>query len=293
MKVFRTEKGKKELYESYDRLINQWDFEVIERDIETKFGITHIVDSGDQDKPVLLLFHGVGDNSAMMWIFNAKALSENYRVIAVDAIGGPGKSIPNENYGKQFNQTEWITELLDLLDIEKAHAAGVSYGCYLVQHLKIEIPDRIEKIIGMAGAINVEGSKSVMMRMMKVFLPEALFPTDKNMVKLIKKLTGPDYSELIINKELMNHWRLMLRNFNNASMSYHKINKFKKEEFTRLKNDALFIIGDHDVLSYYPGSLDIMDELNMNYEIVKNAGHVINHEFPDLINKKIHAFLKN
>lgn len=292
MKVFRTEKGKNELFESYSRLIEKWDVEVIERDIETKFGTTHIIESGQNNKPVLLLFHGVGDNSAMMWIFNAKALAENFRIIAIDAIGGAGKSIPNENYGKQFKQTEWIVELLDLLEIEKAHAAGVSYGNYLVQHLKIEIPDRIEKIVGISGSISSEGSKSVMMRMMMVFLPEALFPNEKNMVKLIKKLTGPDFSALNNHKELMNHWRLMLKNFNNASMTYHKISKFKKEEFTRLKDDALFIIGDHDILSYYPGSLDIMDELSMNYEIVKNAGHVINHEFPETINKKIIEFLK-
>jgi len=291
MKVYKTEKGKNDLYESYEKLIEQWDVELEENNIVTKFGTTHIIEAGKKNEPILLLFHGVGDNSAMMWIFNAKELAEKFRIIAIDAIGGAGKSVPNEKYGKKFNQTEWITELMDKLGIEKADAAGVSYGCYLAQHLKIEMPDRIKKIVGMSGSISVEGSKSPIIRMIKVFFPEVLFPNDKNILKLIKKFTGPDFSDLIKNDELMKHWKLMLRNFNNAAMTPHSIKKFSSEEFLKIKDESLFLIGDHDKLSYYPGSLDIMDKLGMNYELIKNAGHVVNHEFPALINKKIIDYL--
>lgn len=291
MKVFKSEKGKNKLYESYDKLLKLWDTEYEERDVITKFGTTHIIEAGQKNERILFLFHGVGDNSAMMWILNAKELADKFRIIAVDAIGGAGKSVPNENYGKGFSQTEWMTELMDKLGIEKADAAGVSYGCYLAQHLKIELPERIGKIVGMSGTISVEGSKSSMIRMIKAFLPEALFPNDKNIHKLLKKLTGPDFSELFNYDELMKHWKLMLRNFNNASMAPHKIKKFSAEEFLKIKDESMFLIGDHDILSYYPGSLDIMDELGINYELIENAGHVINHEFPALINKKILYYL--
>lgn len=291
MKVFKSEKGKNELYASYEKLLVNWDVELAEKDISTKYGTTHIIEAGRENEHVLLLFHGVGDNSAMMWIFNAKELASKFRIIAIDAIGGAGKSVPNDNYVKNFNQTEWITELMDKLGIEKADAAGVSYGCYIVQHLKIEMPERIGKIVGMAGTISAEGSKSVMIRMIKAFFPEALFPNDKNILKLLKKLTGPDISNALKNNELMNHWRLMLNHFNNASMSSHKRKKFSQEDFLKIKDDSFFLIGDHDILSYYTGSLDIMDKLGMNYELIKNAGHVLNHEFPTLIDKKIVDYL--
>lgn len=291
MKVFKSEKGKNDLYESYEKLLKLWDTEFEEKDIITKFGTTHIIEAGQDNKPVLLLFHGVGDNSAMMWVLNAKELAEKFRIIAIDAIGGAGKSVPNENYGKNFSQTEWITELMGKLGIEKADAVGVSYGCYLTQLLKIKMPGRIGKILGMSGTISVEGSKSSIGRMIKVFLPEALIPNDKNVLKLLKKLTGPGFSHLFRHEELMKHWKLMLRNFNNASMTPHKIEKFTKDEFLKIKDESLFLIGDHDILSNYPGSLDFMDDLGMNYELIKNAGHVVNHEFPELINKKILDYL--
>lgn len=291
MKVFKSEKGRDELYQSYNRLLKQWGIEVSESDIETKFGVTHVLEAGKKNKRNLMLFHGVGDNSAMMWIYNAKVLAKKFHVIAIDAIGGAGKSMPSNKYGKEFSQTQWISELMTKLNIKKTDVAGVSYGCYLAQLVKIELPDRINRIIGMAGTISVEGGKSNTWKMIKAFLPEALFPNDKNVIKLLKKLTGSESESLILDGELMKHWKLMLRHFNNASMTYHKLKKFQKEDFIRIRDDSLFIIGDHDILSYYPGSLDIMRELGMQIEIIKNAGHIVNHEKPDIINEKIIRFL--
>ncbi len=291
MKVFKSEKGRDELYRSYDKLLKQWGIDARESDIETKYGSTHIIEAGDKKNPHLMLFHGVGDNSAMMWIFNAKTLAEKFHIVAIDAIGAAGKSVPNNKYGKGFKQVDWIRELMDKLEIEKADAAGVSYGCFLAQLLKIEMPYRIGRIVGLSGTVSAEGSKSVIMRMIKVFLPEALFPNDKNLLKLIKKMTGPNNIELIENEELMKHWKLMLRNFNNASMTPHKIKKFTREEIIKIKDDSLFLIGDKDLFTYYPGSLDIMDSLGMNYKIIKNAGHTINHEMPDSVNAEIIGFL--
>jgi pimeloyl-ACP methyl ester carboxylesterase len=192
-----------------------------------------------------------------------------------------------------LSQTVWISELMDSLLIEKADAAGVSYGCYIVQQLKMEIPDRIGKIIGMAGSISVEGHKTNTIRMMKVFFPEALFPTDKNAIKLCKKMTGPDSSVLTGNNELFSHWKLLLRNFNNMAISKHESRKkFSKADFLNIKDEALFLIGKYDKFAYYPDSIASLDELGMNYEIIMDAGHVANHEFPGLINKKIIDFLK-
>lgn len=86
---------------------------------------------GDCQKPPLLLFHGTADNSAMMWIYNIKELSQKFYIIAVDAIGGSGKSEPNEEYFKSFNQVIWIDDILDSLGIHTTNICGVSYGAYL------------------------------------------------------------------------------------------------------------------------------------------------------------------
>ena len=77
------------------------------------------------------------------------------------------------------------------------------------------------------------------------------------------------------------------------SISKHEPRKkFSKADFIKIKDESLFLIGKYDKFAYYPKSLDALEKLGMNYEIIENAGHVVNHEKPDLINKKILTFLK-
>ncbi|MDX1358730.1 MAG: alpha/beta hydrolase, partial [Clostridia bacterium] len=139
---------------------------------------------------------------------------------------------------------------------------------------------------------SLEGSRGHALRMMMVFLPEALFPTDRNAAKLCKKLSGPDSNVIADNAELFRHWKLLLKNFNNMSISKHDTRKqFSIADYKGIRDETLLIIGKYDKFAYYPESLKILGDLGMNYEIIEDAGHVANHEFPGLINQKIIEFL--
>jgi pimeloyl-ACP methyl ester carboxylesterase len=112
IKVFKNEKGKERAIESYNKLLGSWDVEAVEMDIQTKCGTTHCIIAGNKENPPLLMFHGVGDNSAVMWLLNMKELSQHFYCIAIDTIGGPGKSVPNDKFNKnEFDQIEWINEI--------------------------------------------------------------------------------------------------------------------------------------------------------------------------------------
>ena len=138
----RAKKEKKRYCRQYDILLGKWGVEGEEKDVATRFGSTHVIIAGDKQKPPLVLLHGVGDDAAFMWIRNAKELSEDFRIYAVDTMGGPGKSIPNENYGKEFNICPWIDDLLDGIGIEKANIAGVSNGAYITQAYGARRPEK-------------------------------------------------------------------------------------------------------------------------------------------------------
>jgi pimeloyl-ACP methyl ester carboxylesterase len=143
----------------------------------------------------------------------------------------------------------------------------------------------------MSGGVSLEGGKSNMMKMLKLFLPEALFPTEKNVKKLLGKMTGPDNGNLMDNEELMNHWKLLLKNFNNMSMGRHKLERFTSAEVDGMKKDALFLTGDADRLTYGENYIETADNLGLRYEIVKHAGHALNHEKPELVNERMTRFL--
>lgn len=55
-----------------------------------------------------------------MWIYNAPELGRHFHLYAIDTMGGQGKSVPNGNYNKEFDDVRWIDGGLDELGIEKA-----------------------------------------------------------------------------------------------------------------------------------------------------------------------------
>lgn len=226
----------------------------------------------------------------MMWLYNIKRLSEHFYVIAVDAIGGSGRSEPNEHYYRSFDQTIWLDEILEQLQLEEVNIAGVSYGAYLAYHYAIMRPSKVRKIVCMAGRV-ASSQGEVIRTMMKAFLPEAIFPTEKNSKKLLRKLCGPNYTVFENHPILMNHWYYLLKYFNNKSMMKHKTIIFDDTQLQLLRDKSLFIIGELDILSNYPKAILKLRDNQLCYKIVKDAGHAVNHEQADEVNAVICNYL--
>ena len=286
MKVYRTKKMQQEIIRTYNNLLAQWDVETEEMDIATEYGTTHIVACGKEENPPLILFHGVGDDSALMWIYNAKYLSRFFRIYAVDTIGGPGKSVPGEGYNKDFDDVLWIDGVLDKLLIEKAFFAGVSHGGYLVKYYSLYRPERVKKGISISGAISVGEKGSPMATMMKIFLPEALLPTKRNIQKLIEKLCGENTPVFTENKDIMEHYTYLLRGFNNMAMGYHNVRPFTEEEVDLIRDKIEFLVGLEDPFEKLGGA-EALRKYRMKVTFYENAGHGLNHERADEINAKI------
>ncbi|AOZ93758.1 alpha/beta fold hydrolase [Paenibacillus crassostreae] len=293
MKVFKSEKAKTKVLETYDKLLEMWDVEVHERDIETTYGSTHIIECGSTHKPPLVLFHGVGDNSALMWLYNAKALAQQFHIYAVDTMGGPGKSCPNTNYNKTFNQTQWIDELLDALDLSKVYIAGVSNGGYLVQRFCMERPERVIKAICMASSIFDATSGNPLKTMMKVFIPEAIFPTEKNVHKLILKLTGKNSAVFTEVNLVMEHYMWLLKGFSPRSMAYHKIESFSDDQIGILRGKCLFICGEADPMGDVKQTKEKFEKYGVEYRMFVDVGHGINHEISSEINQVMLDYMRN
>lgn len=289
MNRYKSELGKALIYESYDLLLQTWNVTTSELQVETSYGATHLILAGDSKNPPLLLFHGTGDNAAMMWIYNVQELAAHYYVIAVDAVGGSGKSEPNESYEKQFDQLTWIDDILQALRLNQVYIAGVSYGAYLSYYYMLNRPDKVTKAVCMAGRVP-SSSLEVVTKMMKAFMPEALFPSEANCRKLLRKLSAPGSSVFEDNADLLKHWFYLLMYFNNKSMFKHKITMIPNEQLTTIRTKVLFLIGQHDILSNYPKAINKLTQLQFPYKIVEGAGHAINHEQPSLVNQEMIQF---
>lgn len=291
MKVYKSKEEQKKILQSYDKLLLQWSCDKSEYDIETIYGSTHVIECGDKNLPTLVLFHGVGDDSALMWIYNAAFLSKHFHIFAIDTIGGPGKSIPNENYNKDFDDILWIDQVLDGLKIEKAFFAGVSNGGYLLQYYTLKRPQRVIKGISIASAVPAGKRKGLIPPLFKIFLPEALFPSDKNVLKLMKKICGKNYHVFTDNPDIMFHWKSLLQGFNNMAMGFHKVRFFTDQEVDSIRDKIVYLAGEEDPFQKLGGK-EALQAYRMNAVFYPDAGHGLNHELAEEINQKILEELK-
>lgn len=84
IRVFKSDQARHRVLASYEEIIDSWGVEVEQRSVATRYGTTHCLIAESPQHPPLILFHGVGDNSAVMWALNMKELaSEALAMIAL------------------------------------------------------------------------------------------------------------------------------------------------------------------------------------------------------------------
>lgn len=284
MKKYRSKKAGENIIRTYDQLVKNWGVAIVELEVETSFGTTHIITAGELEAKPLLLFHGVGDDSALIWAYNAKALARRYRIYAIDTIGGPGKSTMGENYYQRNDDAAWIAEIMERLGITKSFFAGVSHGGYLIQLFTQVHPEKVEKAISISGAVPCGKGSGTMRTMMKIFLPEALIPTRKNIIKLLKKLSGQNYQVFTENPVILEHFAWLMKGFNNRAMTYHKVRAFEKAEVDAIREQVYYLVGEEDPFQKIGGKEALIAQ-HMNAHFYAGAGHGLNHELAEEINE--------
>lgn len=290
IKVFKNDAGKEQVLSSYDRILEMWSTDFQEHDVKTKFGTTHCITSGSKESPPLLLFHGVGDNSAVMWMLNIQELSKHFYCISVDTIGGPGKSVPNESYTKQsFNQVEWINQIIDHFNIKTVNIAGVSNGAYIAYNYTTVSSNRVRKVICLEGGMVTKPLK-VMIQTVLLMFPEILIPTQHNLLKVLKKLSSPNTDIFDKYPLLAEHLILLMKNHNQQAMFVHKLQKYDKEKGAAIKDKLYFLIAEHKI-NLKKDFVNILNDGGFHYKVIQNAGHGINHEQPAVINNEIIRFV--
>ena len=112
---------------------------------------------------------------------------------------------------------------------------------------------------------------------MKIFLTEALFQTDRNVDKMIRKLSGKHYAVFTENRGIMAHYKALLKGFNNMAMGYHKIAAFTPEEVDRIRDKVVYLVGTEDPFEKL-GGRELLLENRRNAIFYDDAGHGLNHE---------------
>jgi 3-oxoadipate enol-lactonase len=101
--------------------------------------------AGPPDAPALLLSNSLGSTLAM-WEPQAAALSDAFRVIRYDMRGHGRSPVPDGPYTLDDLGADALA-LLDRLEVERAHLAGVSLGGMVSMWLAIHAPERVGRLM--------------------------------------------------------------------------------------------------------------------------------------------------
>lgn len=251
-------------YNKLDELPISYEFQKI----ETSFGETNIILTGENNNPPLVLIHG-SNGCAPIALEAMLGLEKNFRVYAIDVIAQPNLSEGIRPNMKDHSYGKWMFEILTRMNIQDAIMVGISFGGFITWKTLVFDSRRISKafLIVPAGIVNGNPLKA----MWNVFLPMKLYQWRKNQKYvhqfLNKLFTEPD--------EFAQHY--LAKVFLDFEMDFSPIPLITKEEAKKITTPIHIIGADNDLL--FPGrkmlehAEEIFPSLHKSI-LLKNAKHV-------------------
>ncbi len=231
--IYRSLSGKQQILDFYSGILENWKKPSEQHFIDTRFGKTFVIESGSGTAHPVILLHGSSSNSAM-WMADTMALSENYRVLAIDIIGECGLSNESRPPFSNNNYYLWLTDILNCLKIARVSIIGCSLGGWIATEFAIRVPGRVEKLILMATAgITPVKTKTLLLIMLASIAGHHSFNKINKMV----------YGDIEIDTKAMEFALLIKGQYIPRN---DMLPLFKDSELGRIGSPTLFIGGEND-----------------------------------------------
>ena len=174
--MYTSEKGRKEILSLYDQKLEELNINYKYKLIDTSFGVTNLIITGNTSKPPIILVHG-SNGCAPIALETYKGLENDFQIFAVDVLAQPNKSadtrlsMKNDDYGK------WMHEIIDALKLKNVTLAGFSFGGLIILKTLEYSEKNITKVFLTAPAYIVNGNP--FKALFKVFIPMKFYMKTK------------------------------------------------------------------------------------------------------------------
>jgi len=289
---FRSTTAKEQYLKLYDKRAKKWPVDSQTRSVDTSYGQTFVRMSGPVGAPPLVLLHGAGGNS-LQWMPNIEALSQRYRVYAVDNIYDYGRSIYTKIIKDPDDIVNWLDELFSALELgNNINLIGLSYGGWLTSQYALRFPDRLAKIVLLAPAGTVLPIRlEWIMRAVLCLVPHRYF-TKSFMYWLLEDLATKDEASRIILDEEVDATLVRIRSFKPSRLVNPTV--LADEELNNIKVPALYLVGEHEKIYSAQKAIQRLHKVAPHIEakVIPNAGHDLTIVQTDMVNTRILEFLK-
>ncbi len=257
-------KAEEQIAMAYDALLANWPVPYQEEIVQTRYGETFVLAFGKLGAPALVLLHGASSNSSF-WLGQARQFARDFMVYAVDIPGEPGKSNPNHLSYKTLEHANWLSDVLEALNIRNVTLLGLSQGGWVALRFATCYPESVEALILLTPAGIVPTKKSFIFRA----LLYSLFGEPG-----LKKINRIVLGKQIVQIQILGYMDLILTNCRPRTDQEYL---FKDKELEKLDMPVLLIGGEDDVVRDCEAiSKRLTSHLeNLESRIIPNAGHVI------------------
>jgi pimeloyl-ACP methyl ester carboxylesterase len=189
--LYKSEKGKADILTHYNQKLNSLSINYSEKFIETSFGKTNLIITGDASKPPIIVVHG-SNGCAPIALETYSGLETDFQIFAIDVLAQPNKSaetrmsMKNDDYGK------WMHEVIDALKLESVSLAGFSFGGLVILKTLEFNQENIKEVFLTAPAYIVNGNP--FKALFKVFIPMKRFMKTKK-VKYVEQFLKEVFSK--------------------------------------------------------------------------------------------------
>ncbi len=166
--LFTSAAGKEEILGLYDQKLAGLPFPCESLYVETSFGKTHLLRTGDPEHPPLVLVHG-SNGCAPIALECYPHLRSQYQVFAIDVLAQPNKSAETRLGMKDDSYGKWMEEVLEKLGLTDVVLAGFSFGGLIILKALAYREDRVKEAFLASPAYIVNGNP--LQALLKIFIP--------------------------------------------------------------------------------------------------------------------------
>ena len=253
---------------------------------------THVL---GPDKDWVVFVHGAGGSSSI-WFKQIRAYSQYFNVLLID-LRGHGRSqdhleteIASQHYSFEEISKE-ILEVLDHLEIQKAHFIGISLGSIIIRTLGELAPDRMKSVVLGGAVVRLDFRQRFLVRVGNMFKKVVPYLV---LYRLLAWIIMPRKNHresrlLFVNEAKKVCKKEFLRWFKLTYQLKPLLRMFREKEFAV---PTLYLMGEEDHLFLPPVQSLVAEHKNSILRIIKGSGHVVNVDQPDVFNDLSIAFLQ-
>ncbi|MDN4524708.1 alpha/beta fold hydrolase [Fictibacillus fluitans] len=240
----------------------------------------------------IVFVHGAGGSSSI-WYKQIREFKREFNILLLDLRGhgrSKSKRLLFRSYSFQ-NISEDVLEVMDHLDISRAHFVGISLGTILIQTIAEMEPSRVRSMTLGGAVMKLNLRSRLLIRLgnaVKAFVP--FMWLYRLFAWVIMPNKHHEHSRSLFIREAK---KLCQKEFKRWFTLTMRINPFLKDMREReAPVPTLYIMGKEDYMFLPAIQMMIGRKKYSSLLVLKNCGHVCNVDQPDRFNSEVLDFIR-